>query len=103
MEFILSLSRHRFVRRIGTGMAAPLILRATKKSGSNKPILGEGEHTYGATHDRGELPPDIEYGNTHRVCVDSQGHVTSTTPCMRFTLEGSHINFVYGTPARLQF
>ena len=56
-------------------MAAPLILRATKKSGSNKPILGEGEHTYGATHDRGELPPDIEYGNTHRVCVDSQGHV----------------------------
>jgi hypothetical protein len=75
MEFILSLSRHRFVRRIGTGMAAPLILRATKKSGSNKPILGEGEHTYGATHDRGELPPDIEYGNTHRVCVDSQGHV----------------------------
>jgi hypothetical protein len=56
-------------------MVAPLILSATNKSGSNKPILGEGEHTYEATHDWGELPPDIEYGNTHGVCVDSQGHV----------------------------
>ena len=38
-------------------------------------MLGEGEHTYEATHDWGQLPPDIEYGNTHGVCIDSQGHV----------------------------
>jgi hypothetical protein len=56
-------------------MAAPLILRATKKSGSNKPILGEGEHTYEASHDWGEWPPDIEYADTHGVCVNSQRHV----------------------------
>jgi hypothetical protein len=56
-------------------MAAPLILRATNKSGSNKPVLGEGEHTYEVTHDWGALPPDIQYGNTHGVCIDSQGHV----------------------------
>jgi hypothetical protein len=32
-------------------MAAPLFLRVTNKSGSKKPMLGEGEHTYEATHD----------------------------------------------------
>ena len=58
-----------------TGLAAPLILGATNKSGSKKPILGEGEHTYEVTHDWGELPADIQYGNTHGVCEDSHGHI----------------------------
>jgi hypothetical protein len=58
-----------------TGLAAPLILGATNKSGSKKPILGEGEHTYEVTHNWGELPADIQYGNTHGVCEDSHGHI----------------------------
>jgi hypothetical protein len=58
-----------------TGLAAPLILGATNKSGSKKPIVGEGEHTYEVTHNWGELPADIQYGNTHGVCEDSHGHI----------------------------
>jgi hypothetical protein len=68
-------SRRRVIKTIGTGMAAPLIFGASNKSGSKKPVLGEGEHTYEATHDWGELPAEIQYGNTHGVCVDSRGHV----------------------------
>ena len=68
-------SRRQFVTRLGTGLAAPLILHATSKSGSAKPILGSGDHTYEVTHDWGELPADIQYGNTHGVCEDSQGNI----------------------------
>jgi sugar lactone lactonase YvrE len=52
-----------------------MILGATNKSGSKKPILGSGEHTYEVTHDWGELPADIKYGNTHGVCEDARGHI----------------------------
>jgi hypothetical protein len=68
----MSTSRRNF---IGTGLAAPLILGASNKSGSAKPILGEGDHKYEATHDWGVLPASIQYGNTHGVCEDSQGHI----------------------------
>ncbi len=54
---------------------SPIILGAANKSGSQKPILGEGDHKYEVTHDWGELPPSIKYGNTHGVCEDSQGHI----------------------------
>ena len=56
-------------------MAAPMILGAADKSGSKKPVLGEGEHRYEATHDWGELPANIKYGNTHGVVEDSQGRI----------------------------
>jgi hypothetical protein len=68
-----SSSRRHFVRQIGTGLAAPLVLGATDKAGLKKPVLGSSEHTYEVTHDWGELPADIQYGNTHGVCEDSQG------------------------------
>lgn len=68
-------SRRGFLTRIGTGLGAPLLLKATDKSDSKKPILGAGEHTYEVTHDWGNLPPGIEYGNTHGVCEDSRGHI----------------------------
>ena len=58
-----------------TGLAAPLILHAANKSGSAKPVMGSGAHTYEVTHDWGELPSDIKYGNTHGVCEDSQGRI----------------------------
>ena len=71
----MSSSRREFVARFGTGLAAPLLLNTTAKSGSAKPVLGSGEHTYEATHDWGQLPSSIQYGNTHGVCEDSQGNI----------------------------
>jgi DNA-binding beta-propeller fold protein YncE len=56
-------------------LTAPIILGAADKSGSKKPILGEGDHRYEATHDWGELPANIKYGNTHGVVEDSQGRI----------------------------
>ena len=71
----MTLSRRQFIASVSTGLAAPLILGATDKSGSRKPILGSGDHTYEVTHDWGELPATIQYGNTHGVCEDSKGHI----------------------------
>ncbi|MBV9677346.1 MAG: hypothetical protein JO185_13500, partial [Acidobacteriaceae bacterium] len=68
-------SRRTFVRQFSTGLTAPLILGASDKAQSKKPILGAGDHTYEVTHDWGQLPADIQYGNTHGVCEDSQGHI----------------------------
>ena len=76
-------SRRDAMKMLGAGLAAtaavslepPMILGATDKSGCRKPILGSGEHTYEVTHDWGELPADIRYGNTHGVCEDSQGRI----------------------------
>jgi len=62
-------------RQFLTGLTAPLILGAQNKSGSAKPIVGTGDHTYEVTHDWGELPADIKYGNTHGVCEDGQGRI----------------------------
>ena len=44
-------------RKFLTGLAAPLILGAQNKSGSSKPVIGSGDHTYEVTHDWGQLPP----------------------------------------------
>jgi len=71
----MAISRRRFLGQLGTGFAAPLLLGMTDKAESRKPILGSGEHTYEVTHDWGELPADIQYGNTHGVCEDAQGHI----------------------------
>ena len=37
--------------------------------------MGGGEYTYEVYHDWGALPPSIQYGNTHGVVHDSQGHI----------------------------
>src|SRR5262249_147240 len=55
--------------------SAPMILGASKKSGTANPILGGGDHKYECIHNWGELPSNIKYGNTHGVCEDSQGHI----------------------------
>lgn len=67
------MKRRSFLYAVGAGV--PMILGATNKSGSAKPVMGEGEHQFEATHDWGELPANIKYGNTHGVCEDSQGHI----------------------------
>jgi hypothetical protein len=60
---------------LGAALGAPFILGADDKSGNRKPVVGEGAHTYEVTHDWGDLPAEIRYGNTHGVCVDSHGRV----------------------------
>ncbi len=68
----MKLTRRSFV---AASLSAPIILHATNKSGSALPIVGEGAHRYEVTHDWGELPASIRYGNTHGVCEDSQGNI----------------------------
>lgn len=65
-------SRRRFLQ---AAAAAPMILHADDKAGSKRPVLGSGDHTYEALHDWGELPHNIQYGNTHGVVEDSQGRI----------------------------
>lgn len=71
----MTISRRGFLAQVSTGFVAPLLLGVTNKSGSNKPVMGSGEHTYEVTHDWGALPAEIQYGNTHGVCEDAQGHI----------------------------
>jgi hypothetical protein len=71
----MSTSRRTFLTKVSTGLTAPLILGADNKSGSQKPVLGDGDHKYEVTHDWGALPADISYGNTHGVCEDSHGQI----------------------------
>ncbi len=66
-------TRRNFLLSVAGG--SPLLLGMTNKSGSAKPVLGSGDYTYEVTHDWGELPADIKYGNTHGVCEDSRGHI----------------------------
>jgi hypothetical protein len=66
-------NRRSFLYAVGGGV--PLIMGAADKSGSSKPIVGSGANTYEVTHDWGELPAQIKYGNTHGVCQDSQGRI----------------------------
>jgi len=82
---IHSVARRKFIK---AGIIAPAILGAQDKAGTKRPVIGSGEHTYEVYHDWGELPPAIKYGNTHGVCIDSQGniyihhtvHATSQSP-----------------------
>jgi hypothetical protein len=70
----LHLTRRRFLKTTAVGaaaVAAPAFLRGE----SGNPMLGTGDHTYECIHDWGELPEDIQYGNTHGVCEDSQGRI----------------------------
>jgi hypothetical protein len=68
-------SRRIFLETLGAATGAPIILGASDKAGTRRPILGEGEFKYEAIHDWGALPASIKYGNTHGVCEDSQGHI----------------------------
>jgi hypothetical protein len=66
-------SRRKFLQ--SAAVAAPIILHADDKAGAKRPVLGSGNHTYEVFHDWGELPANIQYGNTHGVVEDSQGRI----------------------------
>jgi hypothetical protein len=71
-------NRRAFIQAAGASLvlaSAPGFLRAEDKSGTSKPVLGQGAHSYECIHDWGELPATIKYGNTHGVCQDSQGRI----------------------------
>jgi len=73
-------TRRTFLKTAGTAAVTaavgPTILRATDKAGSRKPILGTGAHQYEATsHNWGEVPAHIKWGNTHGVAIDAAGLV----------------------------
>jgi len=72
-------TRREFLRTAGTACVAsasvPVILNAADKAGSKTPVVGTGEHTYEVHHNWGQLPDHIRWGETHGVCVDSQGLV----------------------------
>ena len=52
-----------------------MIGRTSNKARSPHPVMGSGEHVYEVIHDWGELPPEIQYGNTHGIGEDSQGFI----------------------------
>lgn len=68
-------TRRSFLVSAAAATAAPLILGASQKSGSARPVTGTGAFKYEMIHDWGELPAGLKYGNTHGVVEDSQGHI----------------------------
>ena len=78
------LSRRSFLKSTAVASAAvagPNILNAIDKSGSRRPRLGSGEHTYEVYHDWGmdSLPGNYSYGGaSHGVSIDAEGLVYVT-------------------------
>lgn len=74
-----SASRRTFLQATGAAtLAAPLaptFLHAEDKTGSRRPLLGEGEYRYEAHHGWGELPSHVQWGDTHGVAIDAEGLV----------------------------
>src|SRR5262249_180509 len=60
---------------VQTLLSAPMILGASDKAGTKRPVVGQGEYKHEVIHDWGERPTKIKYGNTHGVCEDSQGRI----------------------------
>ena len=65
-------TRREFLASLAAG---PMLLGMQDKAGTKAPVLGDGAHRYEATHDWGQLPPSIKWGNTHGVVEDSQGNI----------------------------
>jgi hypothetical protein len=66
-------TRRDFLKAAGALALAPAIVSASDKSGSKKPIIGEGAYRYEATHGWGRLPDQIAWGETHGVAIDEAG------------------------------
>jgi hypothetical protein len=54
--------------------AAPFVVTSAKGA-EPKPIMGAGEFRYEVTHDCLQLPPQLRFGNTHGIQIDSQGRI----------------------------
>jgi hypothetical protein len=62
---------------LGTGLV-PAILQSAETPQSGLPIVGSGEHTYEVTHNWGELPSHVRWGDTHGVVFDGAGFLYIT-------------------------
>jgi hypothetical protein len=76
----LAASRRAFLKTTAAALsttavtaAVPTILHAADKAESKLPRVGEGAHTYEVTHDWGQLPSDVVWGDTHGVAIDASG------------------------------
>jgi hypothetical protein len=73
------MDRREFLKRGAVGAmaasAAGPFVHAGDKSGSRRPIVGEGEHRYECRHDFFQAPGDIRWFETHGVAVDSEGFI----------------------------
>jgi hypothetical protein len=76
------MSRRRFLKQSAAAVAGatvlasgagPVLLGATDKAGSRKPVIGTGEHKYECHHDWGQLPNTLRWETTHGVCIDGEG------------------------------
>jgi len=68
-------SRRQLLKSAGAAALSAPFIHGASKSGAQKLILGEGAYKFEATHDWGELPASIKYGNTHGVVEDSHGRI----------------------------
>lgn len=72
-------TRRNFLQAAGAVAAisvSPLILKAADKAGSKNPVLGEGAFQYEVvSHNWGEVPSHIQWGETHGVAIDEAGLV----------------------------
>ena len=70
-------TRRTFIKTAGGAVVnttfALAILGTENQSGSRKPILGTGQYRYEANHQWVQLPRHIKWGDTHDVCVDTEG------------------------------
>lgn len=76
-------TRRHFLQAAGaaaaTASVTPLILHASDKAGTKNPVLGEGAYQYEVvSHNWGEVPSHIQWGETHGVAVDEAGLVYVT-------------------------
>lgn len=72
---LLSTRREFLAAAVAAPIVSPILLGMQDKAGSRLPVMGEGAHRYEATHDWGQLPPHLKWGNTHAVVQDSKGLV----------------------------
>ncbi len=68
-------TRRQLLKSSGAAAIGAPFIHAASKADSQKLRLGSGAHTYEATHDWGELPASIKYGNTHGVVEDAHGRI----------------------------
>jgi len=53
----------------------PFYLRTSDKSGTRRPIVGSGVHTYECVHDWLLPPEGLVWGDTHGLCQDDGGNI----------------------------
>jgi hypothetical protein len=72
-----TLTRRSFLGRCIALSAAATVpsyfVRASDKTGTSNPIVGEGEHSYECVHDWLLPPEGLLWGDTHGLCQDSNG------------------------------